>query len=95
MAGYDFHIIRKILVECRKFRGLARRLTPHNRSDLGCFPNCQNTALGDGEVKMHTRAILGDNFVNGFRLYTVNNVIANSRNKMSVRQYIDILLHHI
>lgn len=44
-------------------------------------------------VALHTGSILRNDLVNGFRLYAVDDKIANSGNEMAIGEYIDILLH--
>lgn len=95
VAGYNFYIGRKMLIEGSKFWSLARRLATHYCTDPGCFSRSQtgmeegNTAVAAQTRRAHTWAILCNYPVNDSGLYTVNNEIANPGHQMSIGKNCD------
>lgn len=71
MARHNLYIRGQVFVKRGQLRGLARRLSSNDGTDLGGFSDVSPKTKTRPIQKRHTRSILGDYPVDHARLYTV------------------------
>ena len=84
VAGYDFHIFGKMSFECCNLGGFAGCLSAY---DCPLFGSCTRFSTAGNFcvwIQSPTWSILCDDLVNGLGLYAVEDVVADSGDKVAI-----------
>jgi hypothetical protein len=93
MAGHDVDVAGQVLLERLDLGVLARRLAAYDGAQLGGYITCEKwEVLRVHTERLRTRPILGHDLADRGRLDAVDDVVARSRDQVSVAENLHIIL---